>query len=294
MAKMPENDNLVMESIEDLFNQADSVSTAKRNVSPNLQREQAKNIPIIGARPVRVERDAPATENILVLAGQKRPLSDQAEPIFSVEPEIEDTLTPAVAEAPAENSESENPFLAIRQAVISAGDADSDAGLSGNDIKTDNAPSPQKGRLNSGIDEKISGQERSAKTFSDRNFTDQIAQLIDNEIEVRLKAQLSIIALADHPAKAATRGQEIRTKTPPAKKAAAKSVTRGKKAKETKKQTTKAQKKSQKGTAAPTAKGTKRAPLEKPATSKSVVSKNTSARKNTRTSKKIASAKKKS
>ncbi len=64
-----------------------------------------KNIPIIGARPVRLEKDALPQKNILVLARTKRPLSDQAEPIFSVEPKIEDRLTPAVAEAPAENPE---------------------------------------------------------------------------------------------------------------------------------------------------------------------------------------------
>ena len=82
MAKMPKNDNLVMESIEDLFNQADSVSITKGNVTPHLEREQIKNMPIIGARPVSLEKYMPATESILVLAGQKRPLSDQAEPLF--------------------------------------------------------------------------------------------------------------------------------------------------------------------------------------------------------------------
>ena len=56
MAKMPENDNLVMESIEDLFNQADSVSITKWNVTPHLEREQIKNMPIIGARPVSLEK----------------------------------------------------------------------------------------------------------------------------------------------------------------------------------------------------------------------------------------------
>ena len=216
MAKMPENDNLVMESIEDLFNQADSVSITKGNVTPHLEREQIKNMPIIGARPVNLEKDMPATESILVLAGQKRPLSDQAEPLFSVEPQIEDESPPAT-ETPAENPESENPFLAIRQAVISAGDADSDAGHSRGDKKTDDATAPQKDSSSRGTGESVSGHGSSAKALSDRNFTDQIAQLIDNEIEVRLKAQLSIFALADHPAKAATRGEEKSKKTSPKK-----------------------------------------------------------------------------
>ena len=283
MAKMPENDNLVMESIEDLFNQADSVSEADKNGASQLQREQVKNIPIIGARPLRLEKDAPVTENILVLAGQKRPLSEQAEPLFAVEPQIEAPSPPA-AEAPAENPESENPFLAIRQAVISAGDADSDtAGYTGNnsgniagpskaDKKTQNAASQQLDSPASGpgseiSSQKTSGQKTSMGPLSDRNFTDQIAQLIDNEIEVRLKAQLSIIALADHPAKAATRGEETSTKTLPAKKTAAKN------------KAARTQKKSPKRAAAPAAKGAKKAPVKKPAANKAITSKKTRATK---------------
>lgn len=303
MAKMPENDNLVMESIEDLFNQADSVSITKGNVTPHLEREQIKNMPIIGARPVNLEKDMPVTESILVLAGQKRPLSDQAEPLFSVEPQIEDESPPAT-ETPAENPESENPFLAIRQAVISAGDADSDAGHSRGDKKTDDATAPQKDSSSRGTGESVSSHGSSAKALSDRNFTDQLAKLIDNEIEVRLKAQLSIFALADHPAKAATRGEEKSKKTTPAKKTAAKRTSANKKTQATKtqapkKQATKAktiktQKKSLKGAAAPAAKGAKKVPLKKTAANKAVTSKKTRANKKIASLKKNAPAKKKS
>ena len=296
MAKMPENDNLVMESIEDLFNQADSVSITNGNVTPHLEREQIKNMPIIGARPVNLEKDMPATESILVLAGQKRPLSDRAEPLFSAETQIQDTSPPAT-ETPAENPESENPFLAIRQAVISAGDADSDADRSREDKKTDDAATPQKDSSSRGTGESVSGHGSSAKALSDRNFTDQIAQLIDNEIEVRLKAQLSIFALADHPAEAAKRGEEKSKKTPiakktrPAKKTAAKRASASKKTQATKTQATRAktvktQKKSLKGAPAPAAKGTKKAPLKETTASKAVT------RKKIRTNKKIASLKK--
>lgn len=288
MAKMPENDNLVMESIEDLFNQADSVSITKGNVTPHLEREQIKNMPIIGARPINLKKDMPATESILVLAGQKRPLSDQAEPLFSVEPQIEDESPPAT-ETPAENPESENPFLAIRQAVISAGDADSDAGHSRGDKKTDDATAPRKDSSSRGTGESVSGHGSSAKALSDRNFTDQIAQLIDNEIEVRLKAQLSIFALADHPAKAATRGEEKSKKTSPAKKIAAKRTFANKKT-----QATKTQKKSLEGAATPAAKGAKKAPLKKTTANKAVTSKKTRANKKIASLKKNAPAKKKS
>ena len=285
MAKMPENDNLVMESIEDLFNQADSVSATKENVSPQLEREQSKNIPIIGARPVSFEKNAPApenTENILVLAGQKHPLSDQAEPLFSVEKQIEDTPPPAPVE-------SENPFLAIRQAVISAGDADGDAGPSKENKKIDNAEKLQIDSSNPAVDDKISGRTSPAKALSDRNFTDQIAHLIDNEIEVRLKAQLSIMDLANHPAKAATQGEETRKKNPPAKKTTAKRTAAGKKT-----QKTKTQNKSQKRAAAPAAKKAKKTSLKKTAAQKSVSGTKTRASKKIAATKKKAPAKKKS
>lgn len=299
MAKMPKNDNLVMESIEDLFNQADSVSITKGNVTPHLEREHIKNMPIIGAQPVSLEKDMPATESILILAGQKRPLSDKAEPLFSLEPQIEDT-SPPTTETPAENPESENPFLAIRQAVISAGDADSDAGRSREDKKTDDAAAPQKDSSNRGTGESVSSHGSSAKALSNRNFTDQIAQLIDNEIEVRLKAQLSIFTLADHPAKAATRGEEkskktkLTKKTRPAKKTAAKRTSTSKKTQATKAKTVKTQKKSLKGAAAPAAKGAKKAPLKKTTASKAVTSKKIRANKKTASLKKNVPAKKKS
>ena len=282
MAKMPENDNLVMESIEDLFNQADSVSITKGNTTPHLEREQLKNMPIIGASPVSFEKDMPTTESILVLAGQKRPLPHQAEPLFSVEPQIENT-TPPSTKSPAENLESENPFLAIRQAVISAGDADSDAGRSREDKKIDDAATSQKDSSSRGRGENDPDQRSSAKALSDRNFTDQIARLIDNEIEVRLKAKLSIFALSDHPAKAATRSEKKSKKTSPAKKTQV-----------NKTRASKTQKKSLKRAATASAKGAKKAPLIKTTASKAVTTKKNRANKKIASLKKNAPAKKKS
>jgi len=89
MAKMPKNDNLVMESIEDLFQQADIVSENPASGPARLSREQARKIPIIGARPITLEKDTPPGDDILVLAGQKRPLSEQSEPFFSAPSEKE-------------------------------------------------------------------------------------------------------------------------------------------------------------------------------------------------------------
>ena len=210
MAKKPKNDNLVMESIEDLFNQADSISETEKN---RAKREQAKSLPIIGAQPVHIEYNAPTTAEPLVLAGQKRPLSEQTEALFSLEPptidaDISDTQNRDSKDGDAGSLESNNPFLAIRQAVISAGEpTPSDA-----DLKTDNA------EINTLKNTETGQKSGTHAKLKGRHFTEQIAQLIDNEIDMRLRAQLSIIALANHTAKALTTEEEGRKKGAPARK----------------------------------------------------------------------------
>jgi hypothetical protein len=157
--------------------------------------------------------------------------------------------------------ESENPFLAIRQAVISAGEpAPSDA-----DLKTDNT------EINT---PKITeeGQKPGAYTkLKGQNFTDQIAQLIDNEIEMRLKAQLSIIALANHPAKAPTTAEEDRKKRVPARKSKKSSAKTAQKKPTTKKLAAKNLKKTEPKKIALKKTGTK--PVAKAAAKKAVAKK---------------------
>ena len=269
MAKKPKNDNLVMESIEDLFNQADSISETEKN---RVKREQAKSLPIIGAQPVSVENNAPETAEPLVLAGQKRPLSEQTAALFPLEPPLTDAAISGTQnldnkDSDAGSLESENPFLAIRQAVISAGEpTPSDA-----DLKTDNAeintPKISEKGQKSGAHAKLKGQ----------NFTDQIAQLIDNEIEMRLKAQLSIIALANHPAKALTTAEEDRKKGVPARKSKKAGTKTAQKKPATKKLAAKNQKKAEpKKTAL---KKIEAKPVAKTAAKKAVVKKQPSAKK---------------
>ena len=181
MAKMPKNDNLVMESIEDLFQQADIVSENPSSAPSQLSREKAGKIPIIGARAVTLEKDSPPGSDILVLAGQKRPLSEQSEPFFSTPSKKEGVADPRPSEAAAIQPESEDPFLAIRQAVISASDPDSPQIINSSEQKKDSAPA--------GI------TDNNTNPLGDQKFADQIARLIDQEIELRLKAQLSILSL---------------------------------------------------------------------------------------------------
>ena len=199
MAKMPKNDNLVMESIEDLFQQADIVSENPSSAPSQLSREKAGKIPIIGARSVTLEKDRPPGSHILVLAGQKRPLSEQSEPFFSAPSKKEGVADPRPSEAAAIQPESKDPFLAIRQAVISASDPDSPQTINSSEQKKDSAPA--------GI------TDNDTNPLGDQKFADQIARLIDREIELRLKAQLSILTLANHPAKAATQAEKPEKKS---------------------------------------------------------------------------------
>ena len=269
MAKKPKNDNLVMESIEDLFNQADSISETEKN---RVKREQAKSLPIIGAQPVSVENNAPETAEPLVLAGQKCPLSEQTAALFSLEPPLMDAGISGAQnldnkDSDAGSLESENPFLAIRQAVISAGEpAPSDA-----DLKTDNTeintPKITEEGQKPGAYAKLKGQ----------NFTDQIAQLIDNEIEMRLKAQLSIIALANHSAKALTTAEEDRKKRVPARKSKKSSTKTAQKKPTTKKLAAKNQKKTEPKKIA--LKKTETKPVAKAAAKKAVAKKQPSSKK---------------
>ena len=194
MAKMPKNDNLVMESIEDLFQQADIVSENPSSAPSQLGREKPGKIPIIGARAVTLEKELPPGSDILVLAGQKCPLSEQSEPFFSVPSKKEGVTDHRPSEAAAIQPESEDPFLAIRQAVLSASDPDSPHTIQSSEQKKDSAPA--------GI------TDNNTNPLGDQKFADQIARLIDREIELRLKAQLSILTLANHPAKAATQAEK--------------------------------------------------------------------------------------
>lgn len=283
MAKKPKNDNLVMESIEDLFNQADSISETEKS---RIKREQPKNMPIIGAQPIRIKDGAPVSAELLVLAGQKRPLSEQAEALFSIEPSMADapisnTPTSNAQDADSYKSEtgdieSDNPFLAIRQAVISAGEpTPSDAPLKANKRET-GAPTIAETEKKSGKRANLKGQ----------NFTDQIAQLIDNEIEVRLKAQLSIIALTNHPAKALTKAKEDNKNASSVKKQRKSGPKTAQKKQAQKQSAQKKQKKTQVEAKPVTKAAAKKAIAKKPLSTKKTSGRKTTAKKAARPKKK--------
>ena len=156
MKKQPHNDNLVMASIESLYNQANH---ATASVEPELKRQNSDNLPIIGSLPVTISSDS-ADQNTghlddMVLTGLLEAVP--AEPAL---PASLGTSNDSV------ETEEEDPFLAIRQAVISAGqettvtpENNTKAALSANPAK--------------------------------QAFAGQLAELIDAEIERRLTERLN-------------------------------------------------------------------------------------------------------
>ena len=156
MKKQPHNDNLVMASIESLYNQANHATASD---GPELKRQNSDNLPIIGSLPVTISSDS-ADQNTghlddMVLTGLLEAVP--AEPAL---PANLGTSNDSV------ETEEEDPFLAIRHAVISAGqettvtpENNTKAALSANPAK--------------------------------QAFAGQLAELIDAEIERRLTERLN-------------------------------------------------------------------------------------------------------
>jgi len=156
MKKQPHNDNLVMASIESLYNQANHATASDE---PELKRQNSDNLPIIGSLPVTISSDS-ADQNTghlddMVLTGLLEAVP--AEPAL---PASLGTSNDSV------ETEEEDPFLAIRQAVISAGQETTVTPE--NNTKAALSASPAK-----------------------QAFAGQLAELIDAEIERRLTERLN-------------------------------------------------------------------------------------------------------
>ncbi len=164
MKKKPYNDNLVMASIESLYNQANHSTPADR---PGLTRQNLDCLPIIGSLPVTITSDtAEASSDHLddmVLTGLLEAIP--AEPTSPVGlSAAEDNPKNNPKDNPGNDAE-DNPFLAIRQAVISAGQT---------------PPQPAGEALS---DEPVN--------LAKQAFAGQLAELIDAEIERRLTERLN-------------------------------------------------------------------------------------------------------
>lgn len=172
MKKKPYNDNLVMASIESLYNQANHSTPADR---PGLTRQNLDCLPIIGSLPVTITSDTAeaSSDNLddMVLTGLLEAIP--AEPtspvdLSAAEDEPKDSPENKSEDKPKDNpgnDAEDNPFLAIRQAVISAGQT---------------PPQPAGEALS---DEPVN--------LAKQAFAGQLAELIDAEIERRLTERLN-------------------------------------------------------------------------------------------------------
>lgn len=157
MNKKPYNDNLVMASIKNLYDQA---THSPASEATGLKRQNPDNLPIIGSLPVTITGQAarPDSSDLddMVLTGLLAAVpAEPASPVRLTE-----------AEAEAESQTDDDPFLAIRQAVISAGQTE----------QPDTQHTPVS-----------SEQVKPAK----QAFAGQLAELIDAEIERRLTERLN-------------------------------------------------------------------------------------------------------
>ena len=107
MKHKPFNDNLVMASIESLYEQA---SHTVRPNTDGLRRHNLRDVPIIGSLPVQIGQEEGASEyDDIVLTGRLHAAF------------ADDNLTKIAAETDSDKEQEANPFLEIRQAVIAAG-----------------------------------------------------------------------------------------------------------------------------------------------------------------------------
>ena len=169
MQQKPYNDNLVMASIKNLYEQASYVDRPHKN---NLQRNNPKNLPIIGSLPVQIGFDEEKNPlNDIVLAGRLQPaFSDEN---YATTPTIQRT----------EDCQKDNQFLAIRQAVIAAGQNKGE-GSRQSELPTEVNSAPEISETDTSKT-KLSDEVQNRHT--EQTFAGELANLIDFEIERRLE-----------------------------------------------------------------------------------------------------------
>ena len=175
MKKEPYNDNLIMASIESLYNQANHTTVADQT---DLKRQNNDRLPIIASLPVTLSSDTAEQnsghfDDMILIGLPEAVLAEPAIPAQISKPDSDD------------DTQEEDPFLAIRQAVISAGQI--------------TAPEPE--------NEHMSSQSSSPARQA---FAGQLAELIDAEIERRLTKRLNEDKKPEPVRKRAVKPQQAR------------------------------------------------------------------------------------
>ena len=172
MKQKPFNDNLVMASIESLYEQA---SHTVRPNTDGLRRHNLRDLPIIGSLPVQIGQQGEASEyDDIVLTGRLHAAF------------ADDNRTKIADETDSDKEQEANPFLEIRQAVIAAGNKNNQklerpepSAREKSDPDTASTDTPNS----------LLPDELELKS-TEQTFAKNLANLIDVEIERRLAVRM--------------------------------------------------------------------------------------------------------
>ena len=173
MKQKPFNDNLVMASIESLYEQASHTDRLKTD---GLRRHNLRDVPIIGSLPVQIgQQEGASGYDDIVLTGRLHAAF------------ADDNRTKIAAETDSDKEQEANPFLEIRQAVIAAGNKKNSQKLerpkpsaqenSDPDVSSTNTPTL------------VLPDELEVKS-TEQTFAKHLANLIDAEIERRMVVRM--------------------------------------------------------------------------------------------------------
>ena len=172
MKQKPFNDNLVMASIESLYEQA---SHTVRPNTDGLRRHNLRDVPIIGSLPVQIGQEEGASEyDDIVLTGRLHAAF------------ADDNRTKIAAETDSDKEQEANPFLEIRQAVIDAGNKNNQK-LERPEASAQENSDPDTASTNTPTS--VLPDELEVKS-TEQTFAKHLANLIDAEIERRLAVRM--------------------------------------------------------------------------------------------------------
>ena len=172
MKQKPFNDNLVMASIESLYEQA---SHTVRPNTDGLRRHNLRDVPIIGSLPVQIGQEEGASEyDDIVLTGRLHAAF------------ADDNRTKITAETDLDKEQEANPFLEIRQAVIAAGNKNNQK-LERPEASAQENSDPDTASTNTPTS--VLPDELEVKS-TEQTFAKHLANLIDAEIERRLAVRM--------------------------------------------------------------------------------------------------------
>ena len=175
MKQKPFNDNLVMASIENLYEQA---SHTVRPNTDSLRRHNLRDVPIIGSLPVQIGQEEGASEyDDIVLTGRLHAAF------------ADDNRTKIAAETDSDKEQEANPFLEIRQAVIAAGNKNNQK-LERPEASAQETSDPDTASTNTPTS--VLPDELEVKS-TEQTFAKHLANLIDAEIERRMAVRIQAI-----------------------------------------------------------------------------------------------------